>query len=200
MKNSYLVQRLRKPFAGEGVSSGPFAFGGGMRDGGLSADALELFKDLFRFDYMGSAEFEFGDVPRAFQKIAAAANRDELVAGRFTVKLSDVQPHWDEIPKGARSETKSRWPKTREVREVFYLCSRDWEQEVESRVRGWASARHNSDLKEETLLAGTLRPHAEFERDGLATVGWLELDNGFMFFTDEKMWQGTCELFGVSVV
>lgn len=30
--------------------------------------------------------------------------------------------------------------------------------------------------------------------------GWFELDNAFMFFiTDEKMWRGTAELFGIEV-
>ena len=37
---------------------------------------------------------------------------------------------------------------------------------------------------------------AEAER--FDVVGWLELDNGFMFFTDEKMWRGSCKWFEVA--
>ncbi|MDO8604190.1 MAG: hypothetical protein Q7K40_02200 [bacterium] len=29
--------------------------------------------------------------------------------------------------------------------------------------------------------------------------GWLELDNGFMFFVNEDMWREFCKLFGVVV-
>jgi len=36
---------------------------------------------------------------------------------------------------------------------------------------------------------------AEAER--FDVVGWLELDNGFMFFSDQKMWRASCDWFGV---
>ena len=62
----YLVQRLKKPLG----QSNPFAFGGGYKNGGLSEKAMDLLKNIFRFDYMGSAEFEWGAVPKAFQRLA----------------------------------------------------------------------------------------------------------------------------------
>jgi hypothetical protein len=31
-----------------------------------------------------------------------------------------------------------------------------------------------------------------------ATKGWLELDNGFFFFVDKKMYEGVCDLLEVS--
>jgi hypothetical protein len=195
MDRSWLVQRLKKPYPGQGIDSGPFAFGGGLRNGGLREEALELFKDLWRFDYMGAAEFEFGEVPRTFQRIAAASEDPGLVGRALTIKLSDVQPHWDEIPKGARPTTKSHW-KTKGEATVWIMCPRGWEAEVEKRVRAWAGERWNKDLKESTSLASTLRPHHDWERDGTQTLGWLEMSNGFMFFADEDMWKGACTLFG----
>jgi hypothetical protein len=33
-----------------------------------------------------------------------------------------------------------------------------------------------------------------------ATCGWLELNNGFMFFTDRTMWEQTSNLFGIEAV
>jgi len=37
-------------------------------------------------------------------------------------------------------------------------------------------------------------PPEEFSRN---CCGWIDIDNNFMFFTDEKMWRGVCNLFGI---
>lgn len=65
MKNVYLVQRLKKP---QGQIN-PFVFGGGLKNGGLSDEAMKLLKNILSFDYMGSAEFEWGAVPTAFKSL-----------------------------------------------------------------------------------------------------------------------------------
>jgi hypothetical protein len=61
----YLVQRLKKPIG----QVNPFSFGGGYKNGGMSDEAMAILKEIFSFDYMGSAEFEFGAVPKAFQAL-----------------------------------------------------------------------------------------------------------------------------------
>lgn len=64
MKNVYYVQRL--------LSAGdipPFAFGGGKVNGGISPDVMKLLNKVFSFDYMGSAEFEWGAVPTAIKSL-----------------------------------------------------------------------------------------------------------------------------------
>lgn len=66
--STYLVQRLNKPHAGY---DNPFSFGGGLKNGGLSDEAMSLLRPIFSFDYMGSAEFEFGAVPKCFHSIAS---------------------------------------------------------------------------------------------------------------------------------
>lgn len=68
MNNTYLIQRLNKPEADSKLSES-FSFGGGLKNGGLSEKAMELLRPIFSFDYMGSAEFEFGAIPEAIQKI-----------------------------------------------------------------------------------------------------------------------------------
>ena len=50
------------------------------------------------------------------------------------------------------------------------------------------------DLKEGLRLTYALRPTNDWDRD---VCGWLELDNGFMFFIDEEMWEETIDLLGV---
>lgn len=65
--STYLVQRLNAPHPG---CNGIFSFGGGLKNGGLSEDAMKLLRPIFSFDYMGSAEFEFGAIPKCFHSIA----------------------------------------------------------------------------------------------------------------------------------
>jgi len=53
MKDTYLVQRLNKPVSNTGMEM--FSFGGGLKNGGLSGDAMKLLRPIFSFDYMGSS-------------------------------------------------------------------------------------------------------------------------------------------------
>lgn len=186
MKRSYLVQRLAKPqtLGLAGMSDNPFSFGGGLRNGGLSSDAMSLLRPIFSFEYMGSAEFEFGAVPEALSKMAEHSKY--LVAGSLSVTLADVEKHWsdksDSAPAGEAT--------------IFYLCQSQHVDEVERRIRGWATKPDNQPhTKERVGLSTTLRP-GDYAPD---TLGWLELDNGFAFFVDRDMWDQTCSLFGVKV-
>ena len=180
MERSWLVQRLEKPHGADN----PFSFGGGLKNGGLSDDAMGLLRGIFSFDYMGAAEFEFGAVPKALQKIAKRAQDGKLCAFSFPIDLGEVAADWRD---------------KREVSgqaNVYVLASDDLDDmdEVVTRIRGWASEQYNRNLKETTRLASALRPFHEWDGD---VRGWLELNNGFMFFTDEGMWRKTAELFGV---
>jgi hypothetical protein len=187
MRRSYLVQRLNKP-AGQtflGMVDNPFAFGGGLKNGGLSDEAMGLLRGVFSFDYMGAAEFEFGAVPEALHMLAKAAGRKVLTAYSFTIPLSEVEPDWRDRKKTAPDGEGT----------VYVLCRADQADEVTARIQGWARKDYQG-LKESTQLPRALRP----AEDGWqpSTAGWLELDNGFMFFTDRDMWAATCALFGVA--
>lgn len=187
MRRSWLVQRLNAPLNGRGFlgsMDNPLSFGGGLRNGGLSSEAMDLLRGVWSFDYMGAAEFEFGAVPKALAALAGDAKR--LVASTITIRLSDVAPHWKE----------RRQPAPDGEAVVYLLCRRKHEQEVRDRVRGFARDGHGADLKEPTRLSAALRPHDEWDSD---TQGWFELDNGFLFFTSEQMWSRACGLFGVKV-
>lgn len=182
---TWLVQRLNKPWKTSGLPetlSNVFAFGGGLKNGGLSKDAMTLLKDIFEFDYMGSAEFEWGSVPNALRHIAE--NIKDYFAYSFDIALMDVANNWKDkskkVPEGSVT--------------IYMLVSKADYPEFEKRIRQWARESYNSNLKESTHLSSTLRPYNEW--DG-RVVGWLELNNGFMFFTDKEMWQKTCDLFGV---
>lgn len=165
--SSWLVQRLETPFKGTGILGGkdnPFSFGGGYKNGGLTDNGMDLLRDIFAFDYMGSAEFEFGAVPEAFAFLARAT----LAASTFTI---------GDTP-------------------IYVLAPAEWLSEVEARIREFAKD-YGEDcyrLKEGTRLHAKLQGDKYTERIN----GWLELDNGFMFFTDREMWEQTCKLFGVT--
>lgn len=63
LSSSFLVQRLHKP-----AKWSPFAFGGGLKNGGLSDEAVSVLESIFSPDYMGAAEYEFGVLPEALNR------------------------------------------------------------------------------------------------------------------------------------
>jgi len=179
MKRTWLVQRLQRPRSFGQLKDNPFSFGGGYKNGGLTDDAMALLRPIMSFDYMGAAEFEFGAVPKAFE---AMAKRKDLAAWSFSVKKAN---------RGWQKKDAQKCDAT-----VYALAPIDWQEEVESRVREWA-VDQTVRMKERTQLGSALLPEKEWDRD---VCGWLELDNGFMFFTDEDMWSKTAELFDAVVL
>jgi hypothetical protein len=178
MKRSWLVQRLGPARR----AANPFSFGGGLRNGGLSEDAMNLLGGLFSFEYMGASEFEWGAVPEALRSIAQ--QKYPLTADSFEIPLAKVERGWRE-PKDAPGPDGSEM--------IYVLCPAANKAEVVERIKGFAAGRES--LKERTRLAEVLRPSGDYVPD---TCGWLDLDNGFFFFTDKAMWSATCSLFGVS--
>jgi len=175
MQETYLIQRLKKPFEPAKTERGllfqkcatGLAFGGGLINGGLSKEAMELFRPIFRFDYMGSAEFEFGAVPKALSKI-------------FTDKSNYVVGYID-FANNVNSV-------------VCYICHKDHEQEVQKRIKKLAVNEIDFRLKERCKLSEVLEGTTYSKDIG----GWLELNNGYMFFTDTNMSEKIIELFGIS--
>ncbi len=171
MERTYLVQRLLPP-----DKAVPIAFGGMSKENGcMSDESMALIKDIFAFDYMGAAEFEFGAVPEALEKLF---EQKKLVAGSVKLDYRYKDFRTDIIAEGNKR--------------VFYLCRKEEEKEVKTRLATWAKTDFNK-MKEylglNMALAGV---------DRWDVGGWLELSNGFMFFTDEKMWRASCKLFEVA--
>lgn len=165
---TWLIQRLKKPRKNSegGVLINPFSFGGGLRNGGLSDDAMSLISDIFAFDYMGSAEFEFGAVPAALHFLGKQASESNLVSG--SLDLSG--------------------------KSVYYMCPKPYEAEVRTLIIKLSKKPYAVNLKERCGLYESLNPRNEWDAKN---VGWLELDNGFMFFTDAEMFEQVTKLFGV---
>jgi hypothetical protein len=179
MKGSWLIQRLKAPTG----YINPFAFGGGKRNGGLSDDAVDLVKDIFSFDYMGSAEFEFGALPESLQRIAK--DSDKYAKGVVSVPLREVA-----VPRHTSILTD---PEVGDTKNVYIICRKDDTDEVVRRILGWAKD-GVGEFKEQPHLSASLRPGRDWDTE---TCGWLELDNDFFFFTDEGMWEKTAALFSI---
>lgn len=181
MHSSWLVQRLRTPSPSQHplFKDNPFAFGGGLRNGGLSGDALNLLRGIWSFDYMGAAEFEWGAVPEALTRLAKA----KLTAFVVTVPLAEVPANWRDKSKTA--------PEGDGI--IYVLCDENHAEDVAASINEWAR-NDFPKLKESLRLTSALRPSEEWDRE---ICGWLELDNGFLFFTDMAMWEQSCALFGV---
>jgi len=190
MKSSYLVQRLKKPFTSENkltALSNAFSFGGGLVNGGIPEDGMKLLKNIFRFDYMGAAEFEFGAVPEALSRMGQKF--EDLIG--FTLMTPFLYETWSKERK-----------KMKGIKPVYVICLKEDRLDVCKHILKWAQSNYpkgidtkgtvnlNASLAAEDLL----KEGAEYTED---TVGWLELDNGYFFFKDKEMYEKTCELFDV---
>jgi hypothetical protein len=164
MHHVWLVQRLEAP-----RDPNPFSFGGGYKNGGLSDAGMAMIRNIFSFDYMGAAEFEFGAVPQALHFLARQGHGEKnLVTGTVT------------FPEG----------------NVYYICPKEYEVDVKGYIGVWARYPYGTKdgkgrTKESVRLYEALRKQKYCD-----TLGWLELDNGFFFTIDEDMFNKTKELFG----
>ena len=182
MIKSYLIQRLKIPDPTIwGKMKAAIAFGGGLKNGGLSDEAIKLIRKIWSFDYMGAAEFEFGVIPKTLRSIANC--QKNLICNSFITHYNYHSYQWEGESKEYNGNGR-----------IYYICQKDHEKDVKKNLSFWASNGHHN-TKEVILLSKSMSGCKEKYEDPV--VGWLELDNGFMFFTNETMWRDTCNLFGI---
>ena len=169
MKRSYLIQRLLAPskISGDSLLSkldNAFSFGGGLVNGGLSKDAMNLLRPIFSFDYMGSAEFEWGAVPKALSKMVE--NRSNLMSVALDLGSGN---------------------------HIYLICNKADVDEIGFRIREWAKKEPYGHTKEAVNLNRALSGD-EYSKN---LIGWLELDNGFIFFKDKSSFNKMVSLFNI---
>jgi hypothetical protein len=175
---TWLIQRLTKPYATGNAPAPSVVYRDAFRKPGKVPDEIMAMRGgLFGFDYMGAAEFEFGAIPEALRRIAAF---DDLRSTSITISKADIAVGW-------RGETAKR------DATIYLLARPAHEEHAERVIRDCAAERREMRLKESTYLPRVLTESYDHEKIG----GWLELDNGFWFFTDKAMRDGVCALFGV---
>jgi hypothetical protein len=183
-----LIQRLVKPRIKKNTSH---AFGGGLLNGGFTPEAMELLQNVFEFDYMGAAEFEFGGVPQALNSIAIRAS--EFINFSLTIRRDKIalnpEREWPLGPKALLP------PIPEKSATVYILCHAQDKEWVKPFVKKLAKNPYSLRLKENAMLNYSLDPLSEHDS---RYVGWLELAYGFMFFTDKEMFEQTLSLFGLT--
>jgi hypothetical protein len=167
LKRTYLVQRLKKPYKGN--ADNPFNFGGGLLRGGMNEEGYRVLNQIFTFDYMGAAEFEFGAVPDAIDAIAKGFGNGNGVTGE--IKIEGVP--------------------------VYYLAHKNVEKETIKRIQDLAKDPFITKMRlkewtgfDDAISArnGTLANERGL-KSAMERIGWIELDNRFMFFVDKEAFE-----------
>jgi len=208
-KEPYLIQRLNKPFKDPenrmAKIAEVFSFGGGYVRGGFTKEGWNLLKSIFTFDYMGSAEFEFGEVPKAFAAILD--NRKDYISFEMTFKGKKYK-EWVRPNK-----RKKLVDQPAREHQIYVFCHKDIKDSVEDFLKRLRKAEYGKGirLKEGSLFKQVLFPEEDYdwkfkiERKIVTEVylsyqmlqGWIDIDNYFMFFRDKEMYEQTKELFKI---
>jgi len=150
------------------------------------------------FDYMGAAEFENGALPTAFETLF---NAKDLEAYTFNVSGNPELPWYSSKMQKFDCALRDKIKEDNVLSAtVFVIAPKKIRPHVDQVIRLIADG-YEDFLKEPTYLRETLFSSwrwSDYEEDEWiyhAKQGWIELDNGFMFFASEDMWRDFCKLF-----
>lgn len=180
----YLIQRLEKPL--EIPKDSPFynlnnvfSFGCGLDNGGISEEGMKHIRDIWRYDYMGSSEFEHGLLAISLDNVAD--NIKGYAAGVINVT--------------ARTLNRNTWSYVTCTKPVYYIC----EVEHDDTIRDFiCNLGGNTEIKYNTLEYVGLAESICEEEHCKDKVGWHDIKNHYLFFTDKTMFAKACELFGLA--
>lgn len=190
----WLLQILHEPSKNRGSKleklSEAFAFGGG--GSGLTEEGKNLVYSLFSFDYMGSAEYEFGALPEALARIASF--QKDLWGWEHIVPKEHIVGHkWERGRSGGVSAKKFlSLPKIEDV--TCYCIGRKQEISQITKIIT-ALAAEEQQCKEYPKSSAFFDPIHEWDH---RVKGWVDVtkDGGFFIFKDKEMWIRTMEAFG----
>lgn len=192
----YLIQRLLRPRKVEGPLGDfgkAFCFGGGLKDGGLSKEAYALIDRLWRFDYMGASEFEWGAVPAALSAIVQYRNAEVLDG--FTLQLTGPAPEINDKRHPEYADCSKTKTKTASL---MVLCHKAHRTNVIDTLE-----RLTEDMypQEPRLKEASFAWRAAFNQPAADVIGGLELDNGWIYMSTEAVEsvKGVQEMFGVEI-
>ena len=203
LKNTYLVQRLDKKPRSEKHALISQVFGGHLMM--ISKEGWAAIQSVCDLHYMGAAEYEFGTVPKCLE--ALAKDHEKLYTFPLLIKRADIKPNWNHENAHRRqrmrelAEAKAKGVKPPRAKKlvanvedvtVFVICRKDVMVEVGERIRELAKEKWH--LKRGCGFASALDPATDYDRE---PIGWLELDNGFMFFLGYEEYCGMAQMFGL---
>lgn len=197
-----LIQRLNPPQeAGPGglTASEVFSFGGGLKNGGLGDEAMALLKPHFSFDYMGAAEFEFGDLPKSLSGLLEQAKKKEAVARILEINVTPAKEP-DPEKQGYQPRASSR--KKPVKAKVYVIAASEEHLEtirtfIESQTitddYGWPKSK-DFPTKEMTMIWNALAL-PESEKGYRNTIGGIDIQYSWMWLKRRETFEAMCEIF-----
>jgi hypothetical protein len=156
---------------------------------------------------MGAAEFEFGTVPGCLS--ALIKDHENLVTFPLFIKRADIKPNWNhenaqrrarqaELAEAKKAgvkppRAKKPLPARTDDAVIYVICRKSVMVEVGERIRDLAKDKFQ--LKRGSGFSSALDPATDYDRE---PIGWLELDNGFLFFLGHEEYCGMAQMFGLT--
>lgn len=196
LNRTYLVQRLILP-SGERVKpTVAYRIETDPKKGEfIPEECSNARKGVWGLDYMGAAEFEWGAIPKALKGMVKDMRR--LTVFKLPIYYNTVR-----LDMFVRVEDV---PKAHDKFKIYGICRTMQKNEVEQRILELVTdkvpppsedaAQKSYEYMRPRLKEPLLFSSALLKPDEYSVRGWFELDNGFMFFIDKKMWRHTCRLF-----
>lgn len=194
MSSFYLIQRLERPVEPLLDGSLPASIRESYLSGGERTEAERLLMSkFFRWDYMGSSEYEFGAVFRAITKAVKDSRQTPFIRDAFTIS-GTATAYWGSDRAAAPTKEVSApvyfIGKAEHASEVRKLISESCVSENRERELCRLKERANfyigiiGEIREETKRSGArYTPRRwKYKQDG--TSGWFDLENGWFATTD----------------
>lgn len=198
----YVIQRLRRP-ATENAEfhqkvDTVFGFGGG--GSGFTKEAMTLVSKLWRYDYMGNAEYEF-DVPRkAMHATYELARSGELVAFKLVVPV--VRGEQWVRRQGAKSTMEKRVAKNVAMWVVAPRAIAPkvitWVTTHLSNIRATEQQKAAALILDSVLWKLFGAPYGDNRNAEPNVVAWQDLEHYWALFLYEDMWRNFCETFAIT--
>ncbi len=196
---TYRIQRLMRS---QIIRSSGNGFGKELSRYGFTPEAWEYLGRYCSLHPMGSAAFEQGAVPEAFQSLHLCSTLEAFtipVIGNPVLTVGDMRLryHPDILESVAGKHDLEMT--------IFVIAPAEFRPHVEDLILQLAIDENDLDLVRPTGLKETVfsRPEwADIDQESWKrsrTRGWLELDNGFLFFSEPKMWIAFCDMLGIEV-
>jgi len=196
-KKPYLVQILKQPWEKTGtVRDGlqnAFSFGGGLKRGGFSKEAMQLLTNLWGWEYMGASEYEWGAVPEAMKKVVDYVNKNNYFAGYIEIEHPEsvCNEH------GGVDIWNKKNPKLI-TSKVFILCHKLHTSYVTEFI--WKVANSQQRItRDYTNIAIVLYKGEKKLLYSSIAIGGLNLDNAFIYLTYEPSIQKMIQMFGLTL-
>jgi hypothetical protein len=210
--DTYRVQRLKRKPASDWQARVSQVFGGGMV--GMSGDGWKFCQQVFDFDYMGAAEYEFGAIPKALKNIVD--ERADYRAWSFVIKSADIKPGWwrqrgmDSYRRAEIREARERGEKPPRMspRHKKELAEKAGAPIPDATVYVVSNSSQDRAVVEKLIRRvnrGEIHPKngAGFDLDrepggyGGDVIGWFDLDNELLWFTDKDVFDGFVAIFEI---